>query len=149
MLYNNWGEIDIVDVCSGAKHLIQNGVVDEDNIFIVGSSAGGYLGIFKLQTFKALSFLLQFCVLSSKNLSCLKLPCVLMDLLTYSRWRLRHIDSRKHTTIIWLRLNLIAKHGPKEIWPISWIEFKRQCCSITEPRIKLFLINKANRFTNR
>ncbi|KAI6177607.1 Acyl-peptide hydrolase [Aphelenchoides bicaudatus] len=41
-LYNNWGDIDIIDVCEGAKHLIDKGRADKNNVFIVGSSASGY-----------------------------------------------------------------------------------------------------------
>lgn len=44
-LYENWGEADIVDVCEGAKHLIEQGRVDKNNIFICGSSASGYGGL--------------------------------------------------------------------------------------------------------
>jgi dipeptidyl aminopeptidase/acylaminoacyl peptidase len=43
LLYDNWGEVDVVDVCEGAKYLIKQGRVDPQNVFITGSSAGGYL----------------------------------------------------------------------------------------------------------
>jgi dipeptidyl aminopeptidase/acylaminoacyl peptidase len=44
LLYYNWGEVDVIDVCEGAKYLISMDLVDKDNVFITGSSAGGYLG---------------------------------------------------------------------------------------------------------
>jgi dipeptidyl aminopeptidase/acylaminoacyl peptidase len=41
-LKNNWGITDVIDVCSGANHLINSGLVDRKKIAIRGSSAGGY-----------------------------------------------------------------------------------------------------------
>ncbi len=41
-LKNNWGITDVIDVCSGADHLIAQGLVDSNKIAIRGSSAGGY-----------------------------------------------------------------------------------------------------------
>lgn len=41
-LKNNWGVTDVIDVCSGANYLIEQGTVDKNKIAIRGSSAGGY-----------------------------------------------------------------------------------------------------------
>lgn len=41
-LRGKWGVVDIDDCINGAKHLIQRGRVDPDQIVIRGSSAGGY-----------------------------------------------------------------------------------------------------------
>lgn len=41
-LKNNWGITDVIDVCSGANYLIEQGLVDKNKIAIRGSSAGGY-----------------------------------------------------------------------------------------------------------
>lgn len=41
-LKNNWGVTDVIDVCSGANYLIEQGLVDKNKIAIRGSSAGGY-----------------------------------------------------------------------------------------------------------
>lgn len=41
-LKNNWGVTDVIDVCSGARHLIDQGKVNPKACFIRGSSAGGY-----------------------------------------------------------------------------------------------------------
>ncbi|RYY04275.1 MAG: S9 family peptidase [Gammaproteobacteria bacterium] len=41
-LKNNWGITDVIDVCSGANHLIERGLVDKNKVAIRGSSAGGY-----------------------------------------------------------------------------------------------------------
>lgn len=41
-LKNNWGITDVIDICSGAQHLVERGLVDSDKIAIRGSSAGGY-----------------------------------------------------------------------------------------------------------
>lgn len=41
-LKNNWGITDVIDVCSGAKYLIDRGAADKNKIAIRGSSAGGY-----------------------------------------------------------------------------------------------------------
>ncbi len=55
-LKNNWGVTDVIDVCSGAQHLIDRGLVDPNKIAIRGSSAGGYTVLAALtfaNTFKA------------------------------------------------------------------------------------------------
>lgn len=55
-LKNNWGITDVTDVCSGARYLIEYGLVDENKIAIRGSSAGGYTVLAALafsDTFKA------------------------------------------------------------------------------------------------
>ncbi|MFO1389152.1 prolyl oligopeptidase family serine peptidase [Cellvibrio sp.] len=41
-LKNNWGVTDVIDVCSGAQHLVERGLVNSEKIAIRGSSAGGY-----------------------------------------------------------------------------------------------------------
>lgn len=41
-LKNNWGVTDVIDVCSGADYLINQGLVDQHKVAIRGSSAGGY-----------------------------------------------------------------------------------------------------------
>jgi len=41
-LKHNWGITDVIDVCSGVRYLIAQGLVDEHKIAIRGSSAGGY-----------------------------------------------------------------------------------------------------------
>lgn len=41
-LKNNWGITDVIDVCSGADYLVQQGLVDSKKLAIRGSSAGGY-----------------------------------------------------------------------------------------------------------
>lgn len=41
-LKSNWGVTDVIDVCSGVDHLINQGHIDADKIAIRGSSAGGY-----------------------------------------------------------------------------------------------------------
>jgi len=41
-LRGNWGIYDVEDAVSGAKHLIQKGLVDEKRIVIMGGSAGGF-----------------------------------------------------------------------------------------------------------
>lgn len=55
-LNNNWGITDVIDVCSGAEFLAQQGLVDRDKTAIRGSSAGGYTVLAALtfsDTFKA------------------------------------------------------------------------------------------------
>lgn len=55
-LKNNWGITDVIDVCSGAEFLAQQGLVDRNKIAIRGSSAGGYTVLAALtfsNTFKA------------------------------------------------------------------------------------------------
>ncbi len=42
LLDKQWGEYDVDDVLAGAKHLIEQGLVDPDKLAIRGSSAGGY-----------------------------------------------------------------------------------------------------------
>lgn len=41
-LKNNWGVTDVIDVCSGAQYLSQQGLADPQRCAIRGSSAGGY-----------------------------------------------------------------------------------------------------------
>jgi dipeptidyl aminopeptidase/acylaminoacyl peptidase len=41
-LNNNWGITDVIDVCSGADYVINQGWADSSKIAIRGSSAGGY-----------------------------------------------------------------------------------------------------------
>lgn len=41
-LKKHWGISDVIDVCSGADYLIQQGLVNAQQIAIRGSSAGGY-----------------------------------------------------------------------------------------------------------
>lgn len=41
-LKNNWGITDVIDVCSGADFLAQQGLIDANKIAIRGSSAGGF-----------------------------------------------------------------------------------------------------------
>lgn len=41
-LKNNWGITDVIDVCSGANHLVERGLVDKNKLAIRGGSAGGY-----------------------------------------------------------------------------------------------------------
>jgi len=41
-LKNNWGVADVIDVCSGAQYLSQQGLADPKRCAIRGSSAGGY-----------------------------------------------------------------------------------------------------------
>jgi len=55
-LKNHWGITDVIDVCSGAKYLIEQDLVDKNKIAIRGSSAGGYTVLAALtfsDTFKA------------------------------------------------------------------------------------------------
>ncbi|GGY69253.1 peptidase [Cellvibrio zantedeschiae] len=55
-LKNNWGVTDVIDVCSGARYLIERGLVDKNKVAIRGSSAGGYTVLAALtfsDTFKA------------------------------------------------------------------------------------------------
>lgn len=55
-LKHNWGVTDVIDVCSGAAFLVQQGFVDRHKIAIRGSSAGGYTVLAALtfsDTFKA------------------------------------------------------------------------------------------------
>lgn len=41
-LLNEWGVIDVIDVCSGAEFLAKQGLVDPSKMVIRGSSAGGF-----------------------------------------------------------------------------------------------------------
>jgi len=41
-LREHWGLYDVDDSVSGARHLVQRGLVDEDRMVIAGGSAGGY-----------------------------------------------------------------------------------------------------------
>ncbi|MGS2717802.1 prolyl oligopeptidase family serine peptidase [Eionea flava] len=55
-LYQQWGVLDVDDLCSGAQFLIDQGTVDADKMAIRGSSAGGYSVLAALtftNTFKA------------------------------------------------------------------------------------------------
>lgn len=55
-LKRNWGITDVIDVCSGAQYLAQQGLVDPHKMAIRGSSAGGYTVLAALtfsDTFKA------------------------------------------------------------------------------------------------
>lgn len=51
-LKNNWGLTDVIDVCSGAEHLIAQGLVDSTKVIIRGSSAGGFTVLAALTTSK-------------------------------------------------------------------------------------------------
>ncbi len=55
-LKHHWGITDVIDVCSGAEFLAQQGLVDRNRMAIRGSSAGGYTVLAALtfsNTFKA------------------------------------------------------------------------------------------------
>lgn len=55
-LLGNWGVTDVIDVCSGAKFLADQGLVDPSKMVIRGSSAGGFTVLASLtfsDTFKA------------------------------------------------------------------------------------------------
>jgi dipeptidyl aminopeptidase/acylaminoacyl peptidase len=41
-LKGNWGIYDVEDVVSGAKYLVDDGMVDGEKLVIMGGSAGGY-----------------------------------------------------------------------------------------------------------
>ncbi|WP_078085818.1 S9 family peptidase [Microbulbifer mangrovi] len=41
-LADNWGIIDVEDVCAGAEYLVQKGLADPERLLIKGGSAGGY-----------------------------------------------------------------------------------------------------------
>jgi dipeptidyl aminopeptidase/acylaminoacyl peptidase len=41
-LRGNWGVADVEDVVAGAKHLVDQGLADEDRLVVMGGSAGGY-----------------------------------------------------------------------------------------------------------
>lgn len=41
-LLNQWGVLDVIDVCSGAEFLAKQGLVDANKMVIRGSSAGGF-----------------------------------------------------------------------------------------------------------
>jgi len=41
-LHLSWGEVDVEDACAVVSHLAERGLVDGDNAFIRGGSAGGY-----------------------------------------------------------------------------------------------------------
>ncbi|MDO3384498.1 S9 family peptidase [Gilvimarinus sp. SDUM040013] len=55
-LKSQWGVTDVIDVASGAQHLVQQGLVDHNKLIIRGSSAGGYTVL------AALTFTDTFCV---------------------------------------------------------------------------------------
>ena len=42
LLKGNWGIYDVQDSVSGAKHLIDSGIVNKDKVVIMGGSAGGF-----------------------------------------------------------------------------------------------------------
>jgi len=50
-LKGNWGVCDVEDVCAGAKHLVDQGLADPDQLCIDGGSAGGFTTLAAL-TFK-------------------------------------------------------------------------------------------------
>ncbi len=50
-LYQQWGELDVEDLCCGAQYLVQQQWVSDKNLAIRGSSAGGYSVLASL-TFK-------------------------------------------------------------------------------------------------
>ena len=56
-LRERWGIVDVADVVSGARHLVEQGLVDGDRMVIMGGSAGGYTVLLALiqhpGTFKA------------------------------------------------------------------------------------------------
>lgn len=52
-LRGNWGICDVQDAVSGAKYLIQQGLVDENKIVIMGGSAGGFTVLKALEDFPA------------------------------------------------------------------------------------------------
>lgn len=41
-LQDNWGILDVEDVCAGAEYLVQQGLADPGRLLIKGGSAGGY-----------------------------------------------------------------------------------------------------------
>ncbi|WP_406827820.1 S9 family peptidase [Microbulbifer sp. ARAS458-1] len=41
-LANNWGVLDVEDVCAGAEYLVEQGLADPERLLIKGGSAGGY-----------------------------------------------------------------------------------------------------------
>jgi dipeptidyl aminopeptidase/acylaminoacyl peptidase len=41
-LNGNWGIVDVEDCANGARHLVEQGLVDGDRLIIRGGSAGGY-----------------------------------------------------------------------------------------------------------
>ena len=41
-LHLSWGEVDVEDACAVVSHLANRGLIDGDNAFIRGGSAGGY-----------------------------------------------------------------------------------------------------------
>ncbi|MCA0900955.1 S9 family peptidase [Microbulbifer agarilyticus] len=41
-LENNWGLLDVEDVCAGAEYLVEQGLADPKRMLIKGGSAGGY-----------------------------------------------------------------------------------------------------------
>ncbi|WP_226661023.1 alpha/beta hydrolase family protein [Microbulbifer aggregans] len=41
-LQDNWGILDVEDVCAGANHLVDGGLADPERLLIKGGSAGGY-----------------------------------------------------------------------------------------------------------
>ncbi len=41
-LKKQWGVLDVDDICAGADHLVQEGLVDPKRVLVRGSSAGGY-----------------------------------------------------------------------------------------------------------
>ncbi|WP_237065238.1 S9 family peptidase [Microbulbifer guangxiensis] len=55
-LRDNWGVMDVEDVCAGAEYLVAKGLADPERLLIKGGSAGGYTVLAALtfhRTFKA------------------------------------------------------------------------------------------------
>lgn len=55
-LKDNWGILDVEDVCAGAEYLVARGLADPERLLIKGGSAGGYTVLAALtfhNTFKA------------------------------------------------------------------------------------------------
>ena len=44
-IYGRWGEVDVADVISGAKYLVERGLVDPARIAVRGASAGGFTAL--------------------------------------------------------------------------------------------------------
>ncbi|MGE8068507.1 S9 family peptidase [Pseudomonas sp. NPDC089569] len=44
-LHLSWGDVDVEDACAVVRHLAERGLIDGDNAFIRGGSAGGYTSL--------------------------------------------------------------------------------------------------------